>query len=112
MKRPSQKSKSSGSHQTMLDQECTVSLRLYVAGLTPNSQRARANLKAALTRIEVKKDVHVEIVDVLMDARRALADNVIVTPTLLRLDTVKPQVMIGDLSDADILQSFVSSHIG
>ena len=53
-----------------------------------------------------------EIVDVLMDARRALADNVIVTPTLLRLDTVKPQVMIGDLSDADILQNFVSSHIG
>lgn len=85
------------------------SLRLYVAGSTPNSQRARANLEAILKRTCEECDV--EIVDVLVDPRRAIADNILVTPTLLSLGGGKSSVLIGDLSDTTTLEIFVA-HLG
>jgi len=85
-----------------------IGLRLYVAGFTPNSQRARANLQAVLLGIREHRKVELEIVDVLADARRAVADNVFVTPTLLVLTGAKPQVMIGNLSDTASLEAFLS----
>jgi len=75
-------------------------LRLYIAGNAPNSRRAVANVKAICE--EHFASVHrLEIVDMLEQPRRALADGVIVTPTLLRLLPLPVQRLIGNLNDTD-----------
>ncbi|MDQ3031269.1 MAG: circadian clock KaiB family protein [Myxococcota bacterium] len=73
-------------------------LRLYIAGNAPNSLRAVANAKAiCLAHFAAAHEL--EIIDMLEDPRRALADGVIVTPTLLRLSPAPILRVIGDLSD-------------
>jgi circadian clock protein KaiB len=75
-------------------------LRLYVAGSAPNSLRAIANAKAICD--EHFASAHrLEIVDLLEHPRRALADGIIVTPTLLKLQPLPVQRVIGNLSDKD-----------
>jgi circadian clock protein KaiB len=75
------------------------SLRLYVAGNAPNSVRAIANAKAICEDRLSSVHYALEIVDVLKHPRRALADGVVVTPTLLRLLPLPVQRVVGDLSD-------------
>jgi len=73
-------------------------LRLYVAGNAPNSLRAIANARAICD--EHFPSAHVlEIVDLLDEPLRAVDDGIIVTPTLLRLQPIPVQRMIGSLSD-------------
>lgn len=72
-------------------------LRLYVAGRAPNSLRAIANVKAICSEHFAGHEL--EIVDMLKDPRRALADRIIVTPTLLKVLPLPAGRVIGDLSD-------------
>jgi len=75
-------------------------LRLYVAGNAPNSLRAIANARTICD--EHFDGCHeLEIVDLLVDPRRALADGIIVTPTLLKLWPLPMQRLIGNLSDTN-----------
>jgi circadian clock protein KaiB len=73
-------------------------LRLYVAGNAPNSLSAVANAKA-ICNAHFAAAHELEIVDMLQHPRRALADGVIVTPTLLKLSPLPVQRVIGNLSD-------------
>ena len=89
-----------------------IGLILYVANSTPNSQRARANLDAALRELAVPTRYRLEIIDVLADAKRALNDSIIVTPTLVVLGPKRRLVMIGDLSDPGKLQGLLRTAAG
>jgi circadian clock protein KaiB len=73
-------------------------LRLYVAGNAPNSLRAIANTKA-LCHEHFAAGHALEIVDLLEQPRRALADGIIVTPTLLKLSPLPAQRVVGNLND-------------
>ena len=75
-------------------------LRLYIAGNAPNSLRAVANAKAICDEHFTSK-CDLEIVDLLVEPGRALADEIIVTPTLLKLSPLPVQRMIGSLSDTN-----------
>jgi circadian clock protein KaiB len=75
------------------------SLRLYVAGRAPNSVRAIANIMAICDPRHGSIQYALEIVDVLKEPRRALADGVVVTPTLIRVSPLPVQRIVGDLSD-------------
>jgi len=86
-----------------------ICLRLYVASTTPNSERAKANLDAALRDFSVVPGYRVELIDVLADAKRAVTDNVIVTPTLLAIGPKRQLMMIGDLSDSHKLQGLLKA---
>ena len=57
-------------------------LRLYVAGESPNSLRAIANLQA-MCREYLGSGCRLEIVDILEDPLRLFTDGVLVTPTLV-----------------------------
>jgi circadian clock protein KaiB len=82
-----------------------LQLRLYVAGNAPNSIRAIANAKAICDE-HFASGHELEIVDLLEDPRRALADGIIVTPTLLKLMPLPVQRVIGNLSDTNqVLQT-------
>jgi circadian clock protein KaiB len=73
-------------------------LRLYVAGTAPNSVRAIANTRTVCEQHFA--DAHeIEIVDLLTHPDRAMADEILVTPTLLKLSPLPTQRVIGNLSD-------------
>jgi circadian clock protein KaiB len=76
-----------------------LQLRLYIAGHAPNSLHALAVLTALCE--EHFPSAHVlEIVDMLDEPQRALADGIIVTPTLLKLRPLPTQRIVGGLGDA------------
>jgi len=75
-----------------------------VAGNSPNSQAAIANLNRALGDVGLRPD-DVELVDVAEQPERAESARVLVTPTLLRAGNAAR--MVGDLSSGDRLKDFV-----
>lgn len=75
-----------------------VVLRLYIVGGAPNSVQAIANL-AAICREYLKEGHRLEVVDVLEHPRRALADGVLVTPSLAKLSPRPRANLVGNLSD-------------
>lgn len=85
----------------------TLKLRLYVAGNAPNSVRAVVNARAICAE-HFAGSYELEIVDLLDHPTRALADGVIVTPTLLKLAPPPAQRAIGNLSDLDGLLALLS----
>ena len=74
--------------------------RLYVAGNSPSSMRARSNL-AEITKERCEGIFTIEEVDVLKNPKKALADHILVTPTLLLLSPLPPRQVIGSLSERD-----------
>ena len=86
-------SKTSGSDITTV-----VVMRLYIAGNAPNSVRAIANLEA-ICREHLKDGYKLEIVDVFEQPVRALADGVLVTPSLAKISPAPVANVVGNLSD-------------
>jgi circadian clock protein KaiB len=74
-----------------------MSLRLYIAGNGPNSMQAIANANA-ICRDHYPAAL-MEVIDVLEKPALALADGVIVTPTLIRLSPPPARKIIGNLSE-------------
>src|SRR5688572_32839755 len=75
-----------------------VVLRLYIAGAAPNSVQAIANLEA-ICREHLKGGHRLEVVDVLEHPGRAMADGVLVTPSLAKLFPLPAAGVVGNLSD-------------
>ncbi|MCK9202501.1 MAG: circadian clock KaiB family protein [Gallionella sp.] len=71
--------------------------RLYVAGDAPNSTQAIANL-AAFCRAHLPDRYEVEIVDVFREPKRALAEGIFMTPTLVVLTPPPVRRIVGTLS--------------
>lgn len=78
--------------------ETVVVLKLYVVGGAPNSVQAIANLEA-ICRECLKQGHRLEIVDVLEQPQRAMADGVLVTPSLSKLSPLPAANVVGNLSD-------------
>jgi circadian clock protein KaiB len=81
-------------------QKTGLVLRLYVAGEAPNSLRAIVNATAMCDE-HFASGYDLEIVDLLVHPQRALADGIIVTPTLLKLSPPPAQRVIGNLNDTN-----------
>jgi circadian clock protein KaiB len=73
--------------------------RLYIAGGTQNSALATANLNT-LCRIHLPDRYDIEIVDVLREPKRALKDQIYMTPTLVKLMPSPTQRIVGTLNQA------------
>ena len=79
-------------------------LRLYVAGLSPKSLDAFANLKK-ICEEHLTGHYEIEIVDLVDNPALARSDDVLAVPTLVRRLPQPEQKVIGDLSDADRVRS-------
>lgn len=86
-----------------------LQIRLYIAGDSPNSARAVANLDAALTDLGGSLR-EVEIVDVLRAPERGLRDGVLVTPMLVRLSPLPERRILGNLSDGAVLRAVLTAR--
>jgi len=80
--------------------EQPLRLRLYVTGQSPNSARALANLESICQELLGCGQYELEVVDILLDPLRAVNDQIIVTPTLVKLPLPSVQI-VGDLSERD-----------
>ena len=75
-------------------------LRLYVAGQTPKSIRALANLKV-LCEKHLKGRYRIEVIDLLENPQMARGNQIVAVPTLER-DLPQPvRKIIGDLSNTE-----------
>ena len=88
-----------------------VVMCLYVAGKAPNSVKAVANLQAICRRY-LKDGYKLEIVDVCEHPRRALADGVVVTPSLAKVSPGPASNVIGNLSDTGSVLAALGLHAG
>jgi len=87
-----------------------VMLRLYITGRAPNSLQAIANLEA-ICKEHFKEGLRLEIVDVLVHPGRAMADGVLVSPSLSRVSPLPGVSLVGNLSDkAKVLNALGLKH--
>jgi circadian clock protein KaiB len=75
---------------------------LYVAGDTQNSASAVANL-TTFCRTYLPERHGIEVIDVFREPKRALADGILLTPTLIKLSPAPVLRIIGTLSDTQSL---------
>jgi circadian clock protein KaiB len=88
-----------------------VVMCLYVAGRAPNSVKAIANLEA-ICRRHLNGGYKLEIVDVCEHPRRALADGVLVTPSLTKVSPTPTANVVGNLSDTSSVLAALGLHAG
>lgn len=72
--------------------------RLYVARNTPYAVRATTNLKQFCQLYLAGRHV-IEVVDVFKQPKRALADQIYLTPTLMRIAPAPVRRIVGTLSE-------------
>jgi circadian clock protein KaiB len=75
-------------------------LRLYVAGQTPKSLQAFANLKK-ICEEHLQGHYQIEVVDLLINPQLAKGDQILALPTLVRRLPEPLRKIIGDLSDTE-----------
>jgi circadian clock protein KaiB len=75
-------------------------LRLYVAGQTPKSVSAFANLKR-ICETHLKGQYQIEVVDLLVNPTLAKGDQIVAVPSLVRQLPPPVKKIIGDLANED-----------
>jgi circadian clock protein KaiB len=75
-------------------------LRLYVAGQTPRSVSAFANLKKFCAE-HLPGRYHIEVIDLVVNPQLAAGDQIVAIPTLVRRLPEPMRKIIGDLSDTE-----------
>ena len=88
-----------------LQQESAVqteswNMRLYIAGQTPKSLRALANLKQ-ICEEHLAGKYNIEIIDLLENPQLASTDQILAVPTLIRKLPEPVRKIIGDLSNVE-----------
>ena len=75
-------------------------LRLYITGTTPQSVRAIANIKK-LCEEHLKGHYELEVIDLYQQPQLAQGEQIIATPTLIKLLPPPLRRIIGDLSNTE-----------
>jgi len=86
-------------------------LRLYVAGQTPKSIAAFANLKKICDE-HLKGRYTIEVVDLLENPRLAKGDQILAIPTLVRKLPPPLRKIIGDLSNTERVLVGLNLYMG
>ncbi len=79
----------------------TWELRLYVAGQTPKSIAAFANLKKLCAEHLADQKYSIEVIDLLKNPTLAKGDQILAIPTLVRKLPQPMRKIIGDLSNTE-----------
>ncbi len=90
----------SGWERALAEQEEIWYLRLYVAGQSPKSLRAFANL-TTLCEEHLAGRYEIELIDLVDDPSLARSDDILAIPTLVRRLPAPQRRIIGDLSNTE-----------
>jgi circadian clock protein KaiB len=83
---------------------------LYTAEGTENSSLAFGNL-VALCKTHLADHYEIEVIDVLRDPQRALAQNIRMTPTLLKISPHPKRTIVGTLSQTQRVMAALGIEI-
>ena len=83
-----------------LSGDVAFELRLYVAGQTPKSLQAFANLKR-ICEEHLEGKYQLEVIDLMKNPQLAKGDQILALPTLVRKLPIPARKIIGDLSDTE-----------
>jgi circadian clock protein KaiB len=75
-------------------------LRLFITGTTPRSARAIRNIQA-ICEEHLSGRYDLEVIDIYQHPEHVRAEQIIVTPTLVKQSPLPVRKLIGDLSDTD-----------
>jgi len=89
-------------NKSIMGRRVPFRFRIYVADNALNSAQARANLEA-LCQAYLPDRHHIEVVDVLREPKRALADGIFMTPTLVKIAPAPPRSIVGSLSQTNLV---------
>jgi circadian clock protein KaiB len=78
-------------------------LRLYVAGSSPRSIRAIQNVKQ-ICEAELPGCYELEVIDIYKEPLRAVVDQIVAIPTLIKRAPGELRRMIGDMSETAVLR--------
>lgn len=84
----------------MKEKEKKYELRLYIAGNTPKSMTALANLRKYCEQ-HLYDQYKLEVIDLLIHPQLAAGDQILAIPTLVRKVPVPIRKIIGDLSNEE-----------
>ncbi len=84
------------------DTRALIRLRLYVAGDSPNSVTALANLHSVL-RAHPDRQIKLEVIDVVREPEGGVRDGVLVTPMLVKVEPLPERRVLGNLRDRAVL---------
>jgi circadian clock protein KaiB len=94
---------------TATHEQETWQLRLYVAGQSPKSLQAFANLRS-LCEEHLGGRYEIEVVDLVEQPSRAKSDDILAIPTLVRRLPAPHRKVIGDLSNTQRVLSGLRIH--
>ena len=94
------KKKSKANGKVAVNHAPVMRLRLYVAGQTPKSLAAMANLKR-ICADHFEGTYELEVIDLMKNPQLAQGDQILAIPTLVRDLPVPIRKIIGDLSNVD-----------
>ena len=83
-----------------LDAAAHYRLRLFVTGTTPRSARAIQNIRA-ICEDHLQGRYDLEVVDIYQHPEHVKAEQIVVTPTLVKQSPSPIRKLIGDLSDTE-----------
>lgn len=86
---------------TPKDASETWELRLYVAGQTPRSMAAFANLKKLCKEHLAGQKYSIEVIDLVKNPALAKGDQILAIPTLVRKLPQPMRKILGDLSNTE-----------
>jgi circadian clock protein KaiB len=75
-------------------------LRLYVAGQTPRSLRAVANIEK-ICADELKDQYRLEVIDLYQQPQLAQGEQIVAVPALIKRLPAPLRMVIGDMSDTE-----------
>jgi circadian clock protein KaiB len=87
-------------NKTSASEAIEYDLRLYVAGQTPRSVQAFANLKRICDE-HLSGRYRINVIDLMKNPQLAQGDQILAIPTLVRTLPEPIRKIIGDLSDTD-----------
>jgi circadian clock protein KaiB len=88
------------SGDSAMEPDAEYNLRLYVAGQTPKSLAAIANLRA-ICKEHLEGRCTIEVIDLLVTPQLAAGDQIVALPTLVRRLPPPLKRIIGNLSDTE-----------
>ncbi|MHB8630180.1 MAG: circadian clock KaiB family protein [Aggregatilineales bacterium] len=81
-----------------LPHEASYILRLYIAGVTPRSTQAVANIKAFCERFLADR-YELEVSDIYQQPNLAQEDQIVAAPTLIKKLPLPQRRLVGDMTD-------------
>ena len=86
-------------HALVDAQRATYSLKLFVTGMTPLSERAIVNVKRLCTE-HLAGRYQLEVIDLYQHPQQAEDERIVATPTLIKKSPQPERRVVGDLSDS------------